>query len=401
MSELAIEIMGKDEERIKALVQRNHLAHDVERFLATSSASSTFSETTSAVSYGVGNYIANIGIGTPTEWFLLVLDTGSDLTWTQCVPCETADSCYSQANPIFDPSSSASYTPIGCIRGCPACSTSGLCQYEQHYADNSGVRGDFAYETFTIGDARIQEYIFGCGRANQGTFEGVDGLLGLGWGPLGMPSQTVSSFEGAFTYCLPSFLASYTSTGFIELGKGISEAASEGVLHTAMIKNTDLQSFYFVWLQGISVGSVPLALSSTSFSRPNSAAIAGTMTDCGTVITRLPAADYVTFRDAFIAGSSDIELFRTSDFLDTCFRFNRKSQIPTVRFHFDGIDLSLPVENTVFPLSSNTACLAFAPMTFSWLQDVTIIGNYQMQGFLFTFDTVGSTMGIQTAAKVC
>jgi len=61
---------------------------------------------------GSGNYFVVVGLGTPKKDLSLIFDTGSDLTWTQCQPC--ARSCYSQQDPIFDPSKSSTYANITC-----------------------------------------------------------------------------------------------------------------------------------------------------------------------------------------------------------------------------------------------------------------------------------------------
>lgn len=62
--------------------------------------------------FGSGNYVVTVGIGTPKHDLSLIFDTGSDLTWTQCEPC--VKTCYSQKEPIFNPSSSSSYYNVSC-----------------------------------------------------------------------------------------------------------------------------------------------------------------------------------------------------------------------------------------------------------------------------------------------
>jgi hypothetical protein len=42
----------------------------------------------------------------------MILDTGSDIVWLQCAPCEN---CYSQTDPVFDPKKSSSYAGISCL----------------------------------------------------------------------------------------------------------------------------------------------------------------------------------------------------------------------------------------------------------------------------------------------
>nr|POE68409.1 aspartyl protease family protein [Quercus suber] len=66
----------------------------------------------SGLSIDSGNYIVTVGLGTPKTDQTLAFDTGSDLTWAQCKPCERQ--CYKQVDPIFDPSKSTSYTNISC-----------------------------------------------------------------------------------------------------------------------------------------------------------------------------------------------------------------------------------------------------------------------------------------------
>ncbi|CAN1229080.1 Aspartic proteinase nepenthesin-2 [Linum perenne] len=53
----------------------------------------------------------DVFIGTPPKHFSLILDTGSDLNWIQCVPCHD---CFEQNGPIYDPRESNSYRNISC-----------------------------------------------------------------------------------------------------------------------------------------------------------------------------------------------------------------------------------------------------------------------------------------------
>ena len=67
-------------------------------------------------SINTDEYVVNVGLGTPKKEFTLVMDTGSDLLWTQCRPCKLGKlkGCYKQRHPIFDPSKSSTYTKITC-----------------------------------------------------------------------------------------------------------------------------------------------------------------------------------------------------------------------------------------------------------------------------------------------
>ncbi len=66
------------------------------------------------VSSGNGEYLTQIGLGTPPQPFTAIVDTGSDLLWTQCLPCT---SCYPQSGNAFNPSLSSTYQALNCGNG--------------------------------------------------------------------------------------------------------------------------------------------------------------------------------------------------------------------------------------------------------------------------------------------
>ncbi|CAN1342841.1 Protein ASPARTIC PROTEASE IN GUARD CELL 1 [Linum perenne] len=113
----------------------------------------------------------------------MVLDTGSDVNWLQCDPC--AD-CYTQTDPIFNPSASSTYSPVSCDS--PLCSSLELsscrstpqqCLYQVNYGDGSFTTGDFVTESVSFGSS-ASRIALGCGHDNEGLFVGAAGLLGLG-----------------------------------------------------------------------------------------------------------------------------------------------------------------------------------------------------------------------------
>jgi hypothetical protein len=66
------------------------------------------------VSAGNGEYLTQIGLGTPPQTFTAIVDTGSDLLWTQCLPCS---SCYPQTGNAFNPARSSTYQALNCGNG--------------------------------------------------------------------------------------------------------------------------------------------------------------------------------------------------------------------------------------------------------------------------------------------
>lgn len=130
-----------------------------------------------------GNYIVNVGIGTPKQDFSVVFDTGSDISWIQCKPC---NHCYLQNDPLFDPAKSSTYSSIGCGSSeCTqldthSCSADGECRYDIEYSDNSRSTGNFGRDMLTLSPSDLlPNFMFGCGDSNSGLFGRADGLIGL------------------------------------------------------------------------------------------------------------------------------------------------------------------------------------------------------------------------------
>lgn len=69
------------------------------------------SEVVSGMMQGSREYFTLIAVGTPTKEQFMVLYTGSDVAWIQCMPCSE---CYSHVNTIFNLDFSASFSPVRC-----------------------------------------------------------------------------------------------------------------------------------------------------------------------------------------------------------------------------------------------------------------------------------------------
>ncbi|KAL3830971.1 hypothetical protein ACJIZ3_019773 [Penstemon smallii] len=340
----------------------------------------------SGTSQGSGEYFCRIGIGNPPTQSYMVLDTGSDVNWVQCAPC--AD-CYQQADPIFDPVRSSSFSPLTCnTQQCRSLNVfecrNSSCLYEVSYGDGSYTVGDFVTETISFGgSAKVEKVAIGCGHNNEGLFVGAAGLIGLGGGPLSFPSQIKAS---TFSYCLVDRDSDSAST--LEF----DTAPPPDTVTAPLLRNSKMNTFYYVDLTGISVGGESLPLDPLSF-QLNSNGDGGVIVDSGTAVTRLQTAVYNPLRDAFKKGTGNLPLTDGVALFDTCYDLSsRKSvEVPTVSFHFsNGKELRLPAKNYLIPVdSSGTFCFAFAPTSSS----LGIIGNVQQQGTRVSYDVGKSVIG--------
>ena len=339
----------------------------------------------SGTSQGSGEYFSRVSIGKPPSPAYMVLDTGSDVNWLQCAPC--AD-CYQQADPIFEPASSASYSPLSCeTKQCKSLDVSecrnGTCLYEVTYGDGSYTVGDFVTETVMLGSASVNNVAIGCGHNNAGLFIAAAGLLGLGGGSLSFPSQLNAS---SFSYCLVDRDSDSAST--LEFNSPLPPSA----VIAPLLRNPQLDTFYYLGLKGLSVGGELLPIPESSF-QVDASGDGGIIVDSGTAVTRLQTATYNSLRDAFVKGTQGLPSTNNVSLFDTCYDLSSRSsvEVPTVEFHFtNGKVLQLPAKNVLIPVDSDgTFCLAFA-QTISAL---SIIGNVQQQGTRVGFDLANSLVG--------
>jgi hypothetical protein len=341
--------------------------------------------TTLGTSLNTLEYVITVGIGSPAVTQTMLIDTGSDVSWVQCKPCSQ---CHSQADPLFDPSSSSTYSPFACSSAACAqlgregngCSNS-QCQYIVTYGDGSSTTGTYSSDTLALGSSTLGNFQFGCSHVESGFNDQTAGLMGLGGGAQSLASQTAGTFGTAFSYCLPP---TSSSSGFLTLG---AATGSSGFVRTPMLRSSQAITFYGVRLQAIRVGGRQLNIPSYAFS-------AGTIMDSGTVITRLPRTAYSALSSAFKAGMRQYPRAPPSSILDTCFDFSGQSSvtIPTVALVFSGgAVVNLDASGIILD-----NCLAFAGNSDD--RSFGIIGNVQQRTFEVLYDVGGSTVGFRAAA---
>ncbi|KAI1127438.1 aspartic peptidase domain-containing protein [Nemania abortiva] len=112
-----------------------------------------------------GGYFASCSVGTPAQQITLQLDTGSSDIW---VPATDSSVCQPQGR--------------GCTLGSydASASTSGYIvneDFEIAYVDGSSSRGDYIFETFSIGDVELTNMTMGLGLETDIAY----GLVGVGY----------------------------------------------------------------------------------------------------------------------------------------------------------------------------------------------------------------------------
>ncbi|KAL0462210.1 UNVERIFIED_CONTAM: Aspartic proteinase nepenthesin-1 [Sesamum latifolium] len=340
---------------------------------------------------GNGEYLMDLSIGTPPTSYSAILDTGSDLIWTQCKPCKQ---CFNQPTPIFDPAKSSSFSKLSCssdlCTALPSSScTDSSCEYLYTYGDYSSTQGFMATETFTFGKVSVPKVGFGCGLDNEGGgFDQGGGLMGLGRGPLSLISQLD---ESKFSYCLTSIDSTKSSTLLVgSLASLNTSSQMDSIKTTPLIKNPSSPSFYYLSLEGITVGDTRLPIKKSTFAI-NEDGSGGMIIDSGTTITYLEQSAFDVVKEEFTK-QMQLPVDKSDQTgLELCFRLPSDAQsieVPKFIFHFEGgADLDLPGENYIIADPSGAACLAMGSSL-----GMSIFGNYQQQNTLVVHDLVKETI---------
>lgn len=364
----------------------------INRLISTSLLSSP-NDIHSQVKPASGEYVMEVSFGTPPVAQFGIVDTGSDLIWTQCLPCVE---CYKQDIPIFNPTKSSSYKVLPCgSKACKyldpsqgSCSSKGTCSYSYKYGDTSHTLGDVATETLTFKSQQndnttsFSRVAFGCGHNNVGSFqEDGSGLIGLGGGPLSLVSQLSPSIGRKFSYCLIPFSQEGNITSQINFGTS-GEVSGHGVVSTPLVKKSP-NTFYFLTLEGISVGKNRLVFSKrSSISSVDYEVDEGNIIiDSGTTLTFLPTDffdDLVNALGQAIQGRPVEDPFGT---LQLCYQDDEHLNIPNITAHFTGADVQLMPVNTFIKVSEDVVCFAMVAA-----DNVALFGNIAQGNYLVGYD---------------
>ncbi|KAL0738296.1 hypothetical protein Bca4012_014506 [Brassica carinata] len=175
-------------------------------------------------------HYANVSVGTPATWFLVALDTGSDLFW---LPCNCGTTCIRDLKDIglprsiplnlYSPNVSSTSTSIRCSdkrcfgsRGCS--SPANICPYQiQYLSSNTSTRGTLVEDVLHLvtEDDDLEpvkaNVTLGCGQIQTGLLQlgfAVNGLLGLGMNDYSVPSVLAKAniTANSFSMCIGNII---------------------------------------------------------------------------------------------------------------------------------------------------------------------------------------------------
>ncbi|CAA3025376.1 aspartic ase 2 isoform X1 [Olea europaea subsp. europaea] len=280
----------------------------------------------------VGLYYAKIGIGTPSKDYYVQVDTGSDITWVNCIQCHECPKrgYHGIELTLYDPKDSLTGKLITCdqefckeiIRtSLSGCTGNSSCLYLEVYGDGSYSMGYFVEDIVQYdqvsGDLQTKSangsVIFGCGAGQSedlgSSDDALDGVLGFGKTNSSMLSQLASSgrVRKMFAHCLDGV----NGGGIFAIGHVVQPQVNT----TPLVPN---QPHYNVNMTAVQVGLDVRNLTTYIYTVGDNK---GAIIDSGTTLAYLPEVIYLPLVKKILSWQSDLEL-RTLHDIYTCFDYS-------------------------------------------------------------------------------
>ncbi|CAN6483611.1 unnamed protein product [Victoria cruziana] len=366
---------------------------------------------------GSGEYFVKLKIGSPARDYLLVADTGSDLTWMKCQGGAKVATARGRRRATEACIPSATFQPYMCSTDdcqslpfyttvCPT--PTSPCLYDYRYADGSFTKGVYGNDTVLAvapdgSVTPIRDVVVGRSSSFQGTiFEKTDGVLGLGFSPISFAITTAQLYSGKFSYCLVDHL-SHQNSNYLVFGNN-SRASNLSMRYAKLVLDTMIQPYYGVEVEGISMDGkmLPIPPSAWKFVFKKNSIEGGVIIDSGMTLTSLVKPAYEIVIAAFRSYFKDFPTFAQPPF-ELCFNLTglspeqAKMAGPKMAWHFgDDSKFSPYIGSYVTVVAPNTKCIAI--IEGAW-PGMSIIGNIHQQKYLWEFDLQNGRLGF--APSLC
>ncbi|KAK3138043.1 hypothetical protein QOZ80_5AG0363730 [Eleusine coracana subsp. coracana] len=404
--------------------RRAYIAAKLRRRAAEVVGASAFAMPLTSGAYtGTGQYFVRFRVGTPAQPFVLVADTGSDLTWVKCRRGQAAaagdgdDEGSSSSSPptarVFRPADSKTWAPIPCasdtctsyvpfsLANCS--SATSPCAYDYRYKDGSAARGVVGTDSATIAlssgggagsadissrsrRAKLQGVVLGCTASYDGdSFRSSDGVLSLGNSNISFASRAASRFGGRFSYCLVDHLAPRNATSYLTFGSSSSSSSSAATtqFQTPLLLDRRMSPFYAVSVAGVHLNGEQLDIPSAVWDVDQNG---GAILDSGTSLTILATPAYEVLVEALSTHFAGVPRVSMDPF-EYCYNWTGAApppEIPRLEVEFAGsARLAPPAKSYVIDAAPGVKCIGV--QEGAW-PGVSVIGNILQQEHLWEFD---------------
>ncbi|GER52793.1 eukaryotic aspartyl protease family protein [Striga asiatica] len=367
----------------------------------------------SAADEGAGQYLVEFRVGSPAHRALLIADTGSDLTWTNCRFSCRRGGCKrdSLKRRVFRADLSSTFRTVPCSSRTCRDDLSSLfslnrcilprdpCAYDYRYADGSSAQGVFGNDSVTLTlsngrRTRLDNVLVGCSDSSNGpTIQAADGVMGLGYSNHSFALRAATEFGGKFSYCLVDHLSPRNLTSYLVFGpheQAHNISLNRRLRYTELVLGL-ITPFYAVNVKGISVGGSMLDIPAGTWDLGGTG---GAIIDSGSSLTGLTRPAYGPVMGVLkraLVGFESLDLDIGA--VEYCFNSSgfRESIVPRVVIHFmDGARIEPPVKSYVIDAAPGVKCLGFVQVPWP---GACVIGNIMQQNHLWEFDLVKGRLG--------
>ncbi|KAJ4775379.1 Eukaryotic aspartyl protease family protein [Rhynchospora pubera] len=330
------------------------------RFLAQGDMYS-FAKGNDTIQYLHGLYYAQISLGTPSQIFLVMLDTGSPLFW---VPCNCRQ-CAPNTSPSYGNITFHNYMPNTSSTSKTITCASSQC--------------DKRYRNVCLNSTSDCSYSVHCGEIQTGAFlsDVPNGLMGLGLDSSSVP--TILAKNGSVS---DSFSMCFGDDGNGRLNFG--DKGNPGQSQTPLVIQNGYP-FYNINITATLVGNKTIKAEFTA------------LVDSGTNFELLEDPLYTQFTSAFSAQIEDNRITASNVPLDYCFEINSENaSYPSTSFTTKSGSQFPWLEPIVYLTDQNSNpvgyCLAVVKST-----DGNVFGALAMTGLNVVFDREKLILGWQEA----
>jgi hypothetical protein len=363
------------------------------------------------------HYVAEFLIGDPPQRTEAIVESGSNLVWTQCSACSPY--CFDQTLPRYNMSASRTAALVPCNDSACAlgklqtqCTRDGRsCKVVTGYKGTRYITGVLATELFTFG-SESATLAFGCVAVKRLQFpeymRGASGYIGLGRGGLSLHSQLGAS---RFSYCFTPYFLDTVNASHLFVGPAARLVADAPVTSVPFVKSPSDYPYslmYYLPLEGISVGGARLDVPAAALAlrEVEAGSWAGTFihSDISHMVLVDVAYQALKTELARQLGASLVPPPVHRRYLDLCVAPEDLSGlVPPMVLHFgDAGDVEIPPENYWGPSSDVTAACMMVissaqPNGTLARNGTTMIGNYMQQNMHLLYDLAEGVLSFQKA----
>mmetsp|Transcript_31796 Transcript_31796/g.38438 ORF Transcript_31796/g.38438 Transcript_31796/m.38438 type:complete len:477 (-) Transcript_31796:588-2018(-) len=340
-----------------------------------------------------GYFYAKVKLGSPSQDFEVILDTGSGLLYVPCSGC--GKRCGKHQDSYFKSEKSTTYSELSCTD--EMCDASFMrckdnkCKYDIKYAEESSSEGKIVKDLIHLPSLGAMPVVFGCESSETGLIHSqkADGVMGLDASEDGIITQLTKQgvIDDVLSFCIGGEGGEHGGGAFFLGHAVLPPGAPDLVEYADLVPHPRMANHYVVHLNGLKLGEEDIEGSEWEFNEGY-----GTVIDTGTTFLYMHEVPYKSFMGALdkAVKSSHLRLskFERTDGT-TCFTSSEtmfpetlEMLFPHLTLNFKGASLKVPPQNYLFVENTGELCVG----VFSQTSTGVIVGSTVLRNVLTIID---------------